>query len=219
MPDYGGGQTKVIHDLKEGKQLCRESARKPDKLIIHLQYDTTAKWHWNLSIKSPKETTMLQRSPGSLCLGNTHLTTLLSSAGKQQDWKQRRSTGELRRYSWSEIISSSWVTGRSESLQGSSLRGSDASEMPPTVSKAPVLAHGELQQAKPGANSRKTWINREAEQKSWGHRCLPALIAHFLEIPVPPTPPFLCWPATSIKNIKLCKQIAAQHLVLLTSLH
>lgn len=42
MPDYGG-QTKVTHDLKEGKQLCRESARKPDKLSSHLQYDTTAK--------------------------------------------------------------------------------------------------------------------------------------------------------------------------------
>lgn len=43
MPDYGGGQTKVIHDLKKGKQLCRQSARKPDKLITHLQDDTTAK--------------------------------------------------------------------------------------------------------------------------------------------------------------------------------
>lgn len=138
MPDYGGGQTKVIHDSRESKQLCRESAKKPDELITHLQYETTAKWHWNLSVKSPKEMSMLQRSPGSPCLGNTHHRALLRSAGKQQHWKQLSITGKLRRYSWSEIISFSWVTGRSKSLQGSLLRGSDASEMPPTEDQKPL---------------------------------------------------------------------------------
>lgn len=129
---------------KKANSSAGNQQRKSDKkLSSHLQYNTTAKWHWNLSVRTPEKMATLQSCPGSTWLGNTntHRTALLSGG-----WERARvrTTGvileksEGKACSQFRIISSSWVMGSSGGLWGSLLRGSNAREILPAKCQKPL---------------------------------------------------------------------------------
>lgn len=173
MPDYEGGQTKVIH---ERRQTALPGISKETRQVNH----SFAVWYNSQMTLKPQ----CQVTQGNHHAAEQPRKPLLMKHRQHNLAEQCWETAGLGTTKWywkTQKILMIWnnfilLSYRQIRELAGQLAKKEWCQWNATcrVSKAPVLG-GELQQAKPGANSKKTWINREAEQKYWGHNCLPWL--------------------------------------------